>query len=88
MYCFLLIYIKSVSEKSMYFNISYFFMNKVILVYFKFYYEDWYYEDYNCIIFDEAHHCGAPQWGETIRELRNLIKNSEDKKMIGYCNSN
>jgi len=44
---------------------------------------EWYYENYDCIIFDEAHHCGAPQWGETIGELRDLIRNAEDKKMIG-----
>ena len=44
---------------------------------------NWYYENYDCIIFDEAHHCGAPKWGMTVRELRDLIKNSEDKKMIG-----
>ena len=43
----------------------------------------WYYDNYDCIIFDEAHHCGAPQWGERIAELRDLIRNSEDKKMIG-----
>lgn len=44
---------------------------------------EWYFENYDCIIFDEAHHCGAPQWGHTIGELRDLIKNAEDKKMIG-----
>ena len=44
---------------------------------------NWYYENYDCIIFDEEHHCGAPKWGETIGELRDLIKDSEDKKMIG-----
>lgn len=44
---------------------------------------EWYYENYDCIIFDEAHHCGAPLWGETIGELRDLIRTSDNKKMIG-----
>ncbi|MBQ4263383.1 MAG: DEAD/DEAH box helicase family protein [Bacilli bacterium] len=43
----------------------------------------WYYENYDCFVFDEAHHCGAPVWGETIGELRDLVKDSEDKVMIG-----
>jgi len=44
---------------------------------------EWYFENYDCFIFDEAHHCGAPIWGETIGELRDLVKTSEDKTMIG-----
>lgn len=44
---------------------------------------DWYYDNYDCIIFDEAHHCGAPEWSKVIYELRDLIRDSEDKKMIG-----
>lgn len=44
---------------------------------------EWYYENYDCVIFDEAHHCAAPQWGKTIGAIRDLIRDSEDKKMIG-----
>mgnify|MGYP004470360727 FL=1 len=43
----------------------------------------YYFDNYDCFIFDEAHHCGATVWGETIGELRDLIKTSEDKVMIG-----
>lgn len=43
----------------------------------------WYYDNYDCIIFDEAHHCGAPKWGSVVSDLRDLITSSEDKKMIG-----
>lgn len=44
---------------------------------------EWYFENYDCFIFDEAHHCGAPIWGETISEIRDLVKKSDDKIMIG-----
>lgn len=43
----------------------------------------WYYDNYDCVIFDEAHHCGAPKWGSIIGELSKLIATSSDKKMIG-----
>lgn len=33
----------------------------------------YYFDNYDCFIFDEAHHCGATVWGETIGELRDLI---------------
>lgn len=44
---------------------------------------EWYFENYDCFIFDEAHHCGAPVWGETIGELRDLVRGSDNKIMIG-----
>ena len=44
---------------------------------------EWYSRNYDCIIFDEAHHCGAPVWGEIIAQIRDLIRNSRTKKMIG-----
>lgn len=44
---------------------------------------DWYYENYDYFIFDEAQHCGSPIWGEIIGKLSELVGNSEDKKMIG-----
>lgn len=43
----------------------------------------WYVDNYDCIIFDEAHHCGASKWGKTIAQIRDLIKESPDKVMIG-----
>ena len=42
-----------------------------------------YYDNYDCIIFDEAHHCGAQLWGQTVEALRDLISLSADKVMIG-----
>ena len=44
---------------------------------------NWYYNNYDFFIFDEAQHCGAPKWGEVIGELSELVKVSKDKKMIG-----
>lgn len=44
---------------------------------------EWYYDNYDCIIFDEAHHCGAPKWGKTIEEIKDLFKSAPNKKMIG-----
>ena len=44
---------------------------------------EWYVENYDCIIFDEAHHVGAPIWSQTIGEIRDLIAASDDKVMIG-----
>lgn len=40
-------------------------------------------EKYDCIIFDEAHHCGATEWGKKVLELKDLILKSKDKVMIG-----
>ncbi len=44
---------------------------------------NWYFENYDCFIFDEAHHCGASKWGEVVAGLRDLVTLSDDKKMIG-----
>lgn len=38
------------------------------------------YDNYNCIICDEAHHTKAERWGEGIRWL---LKNKQDIKIIG-----
>ena len=35
---------------------------------------NWYYNNYDFFIFDEAQHCGAPKWGEVIGELSELVK--------------
>lgn len=40
-------------------------------------------DKYDCIILDEAHHCGAPKWSQKILELRKYILNSKTKVMIG-----
>lgn len=40
-------------------------------------------EEYDCIVFDEAHHCGAEKWSEVILELKELILQHKDKVMIG-----
>lgn len=40
-------------------------------------------DQYDCFVFDEAHHCGAPKWGASILELKNLVKNTPGKVMIG-----
>lgn len=44
---------------------------------------DWYTNNYDAIFFDEAHHCGANKWGEIVEDIRDQIKASTDKKMIG-----
>lgn len=41
-------------------------------------------QDYDCFIFDEAHHCGAKKWSKVIRELKELVKTTPNKKMIGF----
>lgn len=41
-------------------------------------------EEYDCFVFDEAHHCGAKKWSKVIRELKELVKSRTDKKMIGF----
>lgn len=40
-------------------------------------------EEYDCIVFDEAHHCGAEKWSEVILKLKELILQHKDKVMIG-----
>jgi len=40
-------------------------------------------DKYDCIIFDEAHHCGAKIWGETVSELKELVLQTPNKQMIG-----
>lgn len=40
-------------------------------------------KDYDCIVWDEAHHCGAPKWGAKVNELKELVKKTPGKKMIG-----
>ena len=39
--------------------------------------------NYDCIIFDEAHHCGAEKWSEKVRELKELVLTTPGKVMIG-----
>lgn len=40
--------------------------------------------DYDVIILDEYHRCGAKKWGKLVNQLLNHVKNSnEDKKVIG-----
>lgn len=41
-------------------------------------------EEYDCFVFDEAHHCGAKKWSKNIYELKELVKSRYDKKMIGF----
>lgn len=40
-------------------------------------------QNYDCIVWDEAHHCGAPKWSIKIDELKELVKNTPDKVMVG-----
>ena len=40
-------------------------------------------DKYDCIILDEAHHCGAPKWSKQITELKKLVLNTPNKVMIG-----
>ncbi|MCX4366109.1 MAG: DEAD/DEAH box helicase family protein [Bacilli bacterium] len=40
-------------------------------------------EDYDCIVFDEAHHCGAKEWGKIVEGIKEEVLKHEDKKMIG-----
>lgn len=39
--------------------------------------------NYDCIVWDEAHHCGAPKWSVKINELKELVKKTKGKQMIG-----
>lgn len=39
--------------------------------------------NYDCIVFDEAHHCGADKWGEKIMELKQLVLATPGRQMIG-----
>lgn len=39
--------------------------------------------NYDCIVFDEAHHCGAEKWSEKVRELKELVLKTPGKVMIG-----
>lgn len=40
-------------------------------------------QNYDCIVFDEAHHCGADKWGKKIMELKKLVLATPGKQMIG-----
>ncbi|MDE6292704.1 MAG: DEAD/DEAH box helicase family protein, partial [Bacilli bacterium] len=40
-------------------------------------------QEYDCIVFDEAHHCGAPKWSKIVEGIKEEILKSKDKKMIG-----
>lgn len=40
-------------------------------------------DDYDCIVFDEAHHCGAPKWKKIVLGIKEEVKRRENKKMIG-----
>lgn len=39
--------------------------------------------NYDCIVFDEAHHCGAEKWSTKVRELKELVLQTPGKVMIG-----
>ena len=40
--------------------------------------------EYDIIVLDEYHRCGAPKWGEKVNELLELLKKHyPDKKVIG-----
>ena len=39
--------------------------------------------NYDCIVFDEAHHCGAEKWSVKIKELKELVLSTPGKVMIG-----
>lgn len=38
---------------------------------------------YDCIVFDEAHHCGAEKWSIKVKELKDYVLNTKGKMMIG-----
>lgn len=38
---------------------------------------------YDCFVFDEAHHCGAEKWGQKVLELKELVLKTPEKSMIG-----
>lgn len=40
-------------------------------------------QNYDCIVWDEAHHCGAPKWSIKVNEAKELVKNTPGKVMIG-----
>lgn len=40
-------------------------------------------EQYDCIVFDEAHHCGAPEWSKFVEGIKEEVLKCDDKKMIG-----
>ena len=40
-------------------------------------------KDYDCIVFDEAHHCGAQEWGKIVFGIKEEVLKHKDKKMIG-----
>ena len=39
--------------------------------------------NYDCFVFDEAHHCGAEKWSEKVKELKELVLKTKGKIMIG-----
>lgn len=40
-------------------------------------------DNYDCFVFDEAHHCGAPKWSKVVSEIKDEVLKRNDKKMIG-----
>ncbi len=40
-------------------------------------------KNYDCIIWDEAHHCGAPKWSVKVNEAKEIVKRTPGKYMIG-----
>lgn len=40
-------------------------------------------EEYDCFVFDEAHHCGAPKWSKIVEGIKEEVLKRKDKKMIG-----
>lgn len=40
-------------------------------------------KNYDCIVWDEAHHCGAPKWSVKVQEAKELVKKTSGKVMIG-----
>ncbi|MDE5630722.1 MAG: DEAD/DEAH box helicase family protein, partial [Bacilli bacterium] len=40
-------------------------------------------EDYDCIVFDEAHHCGAKEWSKIVEGIKEEVLKQKDKYMVG-----
>lgn len=40
-------------------------------------------DQYDCFVFDEAHHCGAPKWSKIVKGIKEEVLKRKDKKMIG-----
>ena len=40
-------------------------------------------DQFDCFVFDEAHHCGAPKWSKIVEGIKEEVLKRKDKKMIG-----